>query len=232
MSVEITYMGNTIATVDTSITKALRTEGKYCPGDISVINTQDQGVLPTGKIEITENGDDIDVASYSLAKVNVQSGEDIFVAPRYGTLYTKEMNATSSRSTTYLYADATELVKYTNRTTTSGANTAFSAYMFSGCIKLEEVWFPNTIIDSYCGNYVFNGCSTLKKVEIGGIEKPSSSIPNWMFRATTASFDLILYFNVETLTEAMAIPGVNQIHTWAPNCTFIFKNSTTGEVLE
>ena len=41
MSVKVSYKGAEIASVSTDATKVLKTSGKYCEDDISIINTQD-----------------------------------------------------------------------------------------------------------------------------------------------------------------------------------------------
>ena len=56
--VTIGYKGNTIATIQGSGSKTLKTAGKYCEGDISVDYVQEGGggITPTGTKSITANG--------------------------------------------------------------------------------------------------------------------------------------------------------------------------------
>lgn len=54
MSVKVNYKGEEILSVNTDITKTLKTSGKYCEGDIEVVNTQDGGITPTGSVTLTE----------------------------------------------------------------------------------------------------------------------------------------------------------------------------------
>ena len=48
MSVNIKYKGGTIAEITESVTKTLKTSGKYCEADIVVENTKDGGITPSG----------------------------------------------------------------------------------------------------------------------------------------------------------------------------------------
>lgn len=55
-STNISYKGETIATIVGSGTKTLNTRGKYCEGDITVQCTDAGGTTPSGSVTITENG--------------------------------------------------------------------------------------------------------------------------------------------------------------------------------
>ena len=81
MSVKVKYKDKEIVSIDTDISKTLKTSGKYCEADIVVENKQDGGITPTGSVEITENGT-YDVTEFAMAEVDV-AGSDIKVT-KYG----------------------------------------------------------------------------------------------------------------------------------------------------
>lgn len=73
MSVKVNYKGEEILSVNTDTTKTLKTSGKYCEGDIEIINTQDGGITPSGSQTFTQNGT-YDVSALAQAIVNVSGG--------------------------------------------------------------------------------------------------------------------------------------------------------------
>lgn len=74
--VTLTYKGATIAELNDSGSKTLRTAGKYCEADIGVeyVKPESGGITPTGTKEITinENGTTTeDVTNYANAQITV-----------------------------------------------------------------------------------------------------------------------------------------------------------------
>lgn len=78
MSVSIKYKGAEIASASTNVTKTIKTSGKYCEGDIEVINTPDGGDAPViNPLSVTANGTytaPSGVDGYSPVTVNVPQG--------------------------------------------------------------------------------------------------------------------------------------------------------------
>lgn len=70
MSTKVSYKGSVIANITETASKTLETAGKYCEGDITIANTQDGGITPTGALSITANGT-YDVSAVAQAIVNV-----------------------------------------------------------------------------------------------------------------------------------------------------------------
>jgi hypothetical protein len=118
---------------------------------------------PSGNIEITENGEDIDVAPYSTATVNVQGGGS-----------DEDLINTIERDiTTVIIPDGVTTIRdYTfyycdmlEEVTIPDGVTSIGKSAFCRCSSLEEVTIPNSVI--YIGQYAFQYCSGLTSVTIG-----------------------------------------------------------------
>lgn len=68
MSVTVKYKGNEILSLNTDSTRTLTTSGEYCEDDITIVNTQDGGITPSGNISITTT-QQTDVTNYATAQV-------------------------------------------------------------------------------------------------------------------------------------------------------------------
>lgn len=82
MSAKISYKGSVIANITETATKTLNTAGKYCEGDITIENTQDGGITPSGNKAITATTSTqtgIDVTNYATVSVAPTPSEAIVV---------------------------------------------------------------------------------------------------------------------------------------------------------
>lgn len=74
-------------------------------------------------------------------------------------------------------------------------------------------------------------CTSLKNVSFGAVGRPVTLIGNYVFLYDTQSdLTITIYVNATTLAE---IPtAVTQYSPWgATNGTIIYRNSTTGEII-
>lgn len=106
--VQIKYKEETLASLEASGSKTLKTGGKYCEGDITVQyekpETGSTGSTPTGTKQITENGTH-DVTSYASAEVNVASSSGVATTGKVFR-YTHSERSTTSKWVEIVPADA------------------------------------------------------------------------------------------------------------------------------
>ncbi len=161
-------------------------------------------------------------------------GEDVFVVEDTGVLYKTHMkhitNGTSANhSACPSYQGASELISY--ETDLVGNGYCFANNIFKNCTKLERVVFSRlsqiiTPIDTYYG------CTALKTIQYGSVGYPMTQLSDGrMLRGTSHALELTIYVEASTLAE---IPTtISGSSPWGnPNAVIIYRNSTTGEVIE
>ena len=107
-----------------------------------------------------------------------------------------------------------------------------SRYVFFGCTKLESVklpkctgmWLGNT-------NCFGSGNTALRTVELGSIGTPVVRMDAGPFRVP-GPVTLTLYVDATTLEDIPTLVKDKVPSMWPANTTVVYKNSTTGEVIE
>lgn len=156
-------------------------------------------------------------------------GEEIFFTP-YGVGYTKNMQlditSLSSSSSQYAHATNMKTAYFPNLqpSTTSGVGG-----MFDNCTSLTEAYLPK--ITKY-SHYTFKLCTSLKTCQLGSIGYPVTRMTIYTF-VSCKQDDLVITIFVDAETLADIPADVATSAPWgATNATIIYRNSTTGEVIE
>lgn len=168
-----------------------------------------------------------------------QGGVTVYQAPHSGYLYTPDytQEVTVSSDDTppraSAFAGATELVNY-RLITPSKLIVVFDnrrQSLFNGCSKLETVWL-DIKTNLLTGANMFNGCTSLKSIIVGNIDKPFGAydILANCFNGNGSIETVTFYVNAETMEDVPA-NLINRQPFGAPNATIIYRNSTTGEVI-
>ena len=135
MSVNIKYKNNSIATLTETVTRTLKTSGKYCEADIIVENTKEGGsndlfhaeITPatSGEVltlEVGENGEGIEGMI-----VSIKLGTDIEGSAKYGVIYITTVNAAPTTSR----PSVRNLVVYNNGGSERQSTSASAQYDYS-----------------------------------------------------------------------------------------------------
>lgn len=156
----------------------LYTKDKYLEEDIKIL--PDESLLPTGELEITENGT-YDVTDYASAKVTIEgsgSSDEVtlqnLIDEKEGDLtrlfynlqrsdvsFLKDLDFSSVKTADYLFASCENIESFPELTFTD--NLTRMNYMFQGCRSLTELPFLDTKnVTSF--QSTFQGCMNLTRI--------------------------------------------------------------------
>jgi len=123
-----------------------------------------KGITPTGKITITENGENIDVAQYATADVNVRTYEGELSALINSSIEGIDIPLGFSTIGAYKFYNCTNLalVNLTDSIQTIGE------YAFAGCTSLESIVIPTDM--RYINQGAFDGCTSLTDIYYTGTQ--------------------------------------------------------------
>ena len=123
-----------------------------------------KGITPTGKITITENGTDIDVAEYATADVNVFTYEDMFINLIDSSIVGVDIPTGISTIGDYKFYNCTDL-----SSVNIGSNIqTIGEYAFAGCTSLESIVIPTDM--RYINQGAFDGCTSLTDIYYTGTQ--------------------------------------------------------------
>lgn len=101
--------------------------------------------------------------------------------------------------------------------------------LVNGCTALETLVMPKA---AYYGHGFASNCTSLKTVQLGSIGHPVTSMGVYAFQNDTQT-GLTITVYVDAATTADIVAGVKDSAPWgATNATIIYRNSTTGEIIE
>lgn len=209
------------------------------------------GITPTGtlRLSIAENGTTThNVTSYENVEitVNVSGSSTIFRTPNSGRAYEKNevvnidpngtVGATYGRSMipgVRSYDNAVEMETFELHVPANYGAIPFDNTknaLFNRCSKLRSIVL-DTGISSLNGGSIFNACTALTSVQIGGLGKPWTGVAATnQFTTCTALTDITIFVDAATLAD-ISTTITNKAPFGAPNANVIvtYKNSTTGE---
>lgn len=207
----------------------LKTSGKYCDRDIVVTSTGGSEDLTE---ELTAQDSLIEQIESALSgKAAGGGGVEVFYT-KNGGCYVKDMVIEpydkiyneSSFANRYQYATELETVEIPNIVLSGSV-----ASVFAFCSKLKKAFCPK--ITNY-GHYWFRNCTALEEAQLGSIGYPVTKMTTLVFSGDTQT-NLTITIYVAAMTLAEIVTDIsNNAPFGAKNATIIYRNSTTGEVLE
>ena len=208
--------------------------------------TDSINALTTYANEVT-GGSDTNLSDAVHTLASGYGGGEVFTDGNWGLPYTKDFvvgningmwNDGESPLMGMSHLETIE-VQSTNKWGGGGAsNSGRTVKTFANCTSLKKVSLP--FIQGFGNGYnegQVENCDNLEEFTVGSVGHPvtagmgQTSGPYMIFRNNTASFNIIIYANAETLAD---VPSVlkNGAPWGATNATVIYKSSNTGEILQ
>ena len=208
---------NDYATATVNVTPNLTTQnitenGTYQPsGNYDGFSSVTVNVpQPTGNISITENGENIDIAQYATATVNVAGSggnEDL--------INLIERNITTFNipsGTTAIGGGAFESCSSLTSVTIPNSVTRIDNNAFQYCSRLTSVTIPDSVTS--IGSGVFSNCMKLTSVTIGsGVTSIDSVVFNGCYRLTSVTIEAV---TPPTLSSSNAFSNSNNCIIYVP----------------
>lgn len=177
---------------------------------ISKVNLTTNVSQPSGKIDITQNGTNIDVSNYATADVSVKYTPRYFNNFSFANYQGTELN--------YEVENASGIVSVAN----------FINQIFNGCsnlLKLDLSSWNNNIATAM--NQVFQNCSSLTEVDLSGFEGNNVTTATFVFANCTSLQKIdIRKFTFTNLTNSQAFFGSGESTGVPNNCLIIVKDNT------
>ncbi len=163
----------------------------------------------------------------------IPKGGETFYRTAEGMAYTQHekwtaLSTPKSEFRSNLFRGATELIDFEWDV---GGNLG-KLYVFYDCPKLVSVKLPKCTGMWQGNTNCFNKADTaLRTVQLGSIGTPVIRMDAGKFNPP-GPITLTLFVDAETLDDIPALVKDNVPKNWPANTTVIYKNSTTGEVIE
>ena len=236
--VSVSYKGNTIAAMDDSGRKVLRTQGKYCEGDITVSYTK-----PSGGAEIADGIVITARDANGFATAATFCGTIVQPYQFYNRILTD--GAWKSLSVLTFANTVTVIKQYAfkscpvpsldlsfvetfgvNAFQDSGIQTVnapsavtIESSAFIGCTALTSVCLPK--VTNMNKTYVLRGCTALQNVQIGSVGYGVTNIGSSTFQGDTQSNLTIIIYTKGSYADT----AVANARNGATNATIIIKAS-------
>lgn len=210
--------------------------GVATPSTPASIESAVDGLIDDANAATGESDTNLTDAVGSLIAA-VPEGGPVYIND-YGTVYLKDMDLSgiskldvdSVATRTAMYAKCIHMRSMLCAAESVGAaSLAGTSNMVNGCTALETLAMPKA---AYYGHYFARDCTSLKTVQLGSIGHPVTSMSERVFYNDTQN-NLTITVYVDAATTADIVADVKNNAPWgATNATIVYRNSTTGEIIE